>query len=490
MLALRLESPSRRAPARLAAGLALAFAFIVPPALARGVGDSFAPLVKEVSPAVVNIAVTRELPGGAAPGASPFPPGSPMEEFMRRFGAVPERSAPPARRATGLGSGFVIDPAGYVVTNNHVVGDASAISVTFADGRQLAARLVGRDDKTDLALIKVESQEPLPFVQWGDSHRLEVGDWVLAVGNPFGLGGTVTAGIVSARGRDIQSGPFDDFIQLDAPINQGNSGGPSFDMEGKVIGVNTAIYSPNGGSVGIGFAIPAAVAKPVIDELRASGRVERGWIGVSAQPLTPEIAFGLGLPTKQEGALIAQLDPNGPAARAGLRQGDVVVAVDARPINRLRDLPRAVAAVKPDSKVTIHVLRRGSPMTIEVQVARTPTPNAEPAAASAVPTQQPVEPVGLALSALTPELRDRLRLAGTARGVLIAGVKDGSTAQNAGLAAGDLIVEVAGQAVHTPDEVVQALARARAQHHASLVMLVDRRGAEQFVAVRLPQTAS
>lgn len=467
--------------------MAVVLTFTIPPAaFARGVGDSFAPLAKEVTPAVVNIAVTRDVPAAEAPSASP---GSPWEEFMRRFGAIPERGTPQARRAMGLGSGFVIDPAGYVVTNNHVVGDASDIAVTFTDGKQLKARLIGRDDKTDLALIKVESQEPLPYVQWGDSNELQVGDWVLAVGNPFGLSGTVTAGIVSARGRDIQSGPFDDFIQLDAPINQGNSGGPSFDMGGRVIGVNTAIYSPNGGSVGIGFAIPSAVAQPVIDELRRNGRVNRGWIGVSAQPLTPEIAFGLGLPTKQEGALISQLDPNGPAARAGLRQGDVVVAVDAKPINRLRDLPRAVAAVKPDTKVTIHVLRRGSPLAIQVTVGSTPTPEAKPAAAEVAPNPA-VEPVGLALSPLTRDLRDRLNLAASARGVLIAGVKDGSAAQSAGLAAGDLIVQVGGEPVGTPEDVARAFGDARTNHHASLVMLVDRRGTEQFVAVRLPQTAS
>jgi serine protease Do len=489
MQAHRLASPTRRGPVRLAAVMAVALAFTIPPAFARGVGDSFAPLVREVTPAVVNIAVTRDVPLAGGPTASPFPPGSPFEEFMRRFGAIPERGTPQPRRAMGLGSGFVIDPAGYVVTNNHVVGDASDIAVTLSDGRQLKAQLVGRDDKTDLALIKVESAEPLPFVQWGNSDQLQVGDWILAVGNPFGLGGTVTAGIVSARGRDIQAGPFDDFIQLDAPINQGNSGGPSFDMGGRVIGVNTAIYSPNGGSVGIGFAIPAAVAQPVIDELRRNGRVERGWIGVSAQPLTPEIAFGLGLPTRQEGALISQLDPNGPAARAGLRQGDVVVAVDAKPINRLRDLPRAVAAVKPDTKVMIHVLRRGSPLAIAVTVGSTPSAQARPAAAEQAPAQA-VEPVGLALSALTPELRDRLHLATSARGVVIAGVKDGSAAQSAGLAAGDLIVEIAGESVVRPEDVARAFEEARARHDASLVMLVDRRGTEQFVALRLPQTAS
>ncbi|MBM3523680.1 MAG: Do family serine endopeptidase [Alphaproteobacteria bacterium] len=362
-------------PRRMTVWAAAAFlAFTVAPSTAdaRGGPDSFAPLAKQVSPAVVNIAVVREVPGKPEATPSPFPPGSPWDQFMRR--SMPRDDDAP-RRMTGLGSGFVIDPGGYVVTNNHVVGRASEIAVTFSDGRQLKARLVGRDDKTDLALIKVESPTPLPAVPWGDSDRIEVGDWVLAVGNPFGLGGSVTAGIVSARGRDIQAGPYDDFLQLDAPINQGNSGGPSFNMAGEVIGVNTAIYSPNGGSVGIGFAIPSAVAKPVIEQLRRQGRIERGWIGVSVQPLTAEIAFGLGLATDQEGALIAQLDPNGPAAKAGLRQGDVIIAVDGKPIAQLRDLPRLIAGYMPGTRVAIELRRRSNPMTLPVTIGTTPSGN-------------------------------------------------------------------------------------------------------------------
>jgi len=273
-------------------------------------------------------------------------PGSLLEEFLRRFGGPGARPDAAPRRAIAQGSGFVVDPAGYIVTNNHVAGDATDISVTFPDGRQLGARLVGRDEKTDLALLKVESDRPLPAVRWGDSDAVEVGDWVLAVGNPFGLGGTVTAGIVSARGRDIQAGPYDDFLQLDAPINQGNSGGPAFDMRGAVIGVNTAIYSPNGGSVGIGFAIPSAVARPVVEELRARGRVERGWIGVAVQPLVPEIALGLGLQATQDGALVAQVEPGGPAAIGGLRQGDVVVEVGGEKVGNPEQAARAIAGAR------------------------------------------------------------------------------------------------------------------------------------------------
>jgi serine protease Do len=457
-------------------------AFAPAPAAARGAGESFAPLVREVSPAVVNIAASRDAqPRDVAQPQRPAPvPGSPLEEFLRRFGGPGARPDAAPRRATALGSGFVVDPAGYIVTNNHVAGEATDISVTFANGRQLKARLVGRDEKTDLALLKVESDRPLEAVRWGDSDAVQVGDWVLAVGNPFGLGGTVTAGIVSARGRDIQAGPYDDFLQLDAPINQGNSGGPAFDMQGAVIGVNTAIYSPNGGSVGIGFAIPSAIARPVVEELRARGRVERGWIGVAVQPLTPEIALGLGLQATQDGALVAQVEPGSPAAIGGLRQGDVVVGVDGKPVNRLRELPRAIAATKPGASATLDILRRGAAMQVTLRVGA--TPQAERAAAD--------EPAGLAFAPLTAELRARLDLPAEARGAAIAQVREGSVAQRAGLAPGDLVVEVGGEKVESPEQAARAIAAARARHAASVLLLVDRHGAERYVALRLPHGAS
>ena len=478
-----LPTTSRAAGAALAAAAMLVFAFAPQGAQARGVGESFAPLVKEVSPAVVNIAASRQVAGRDGPQSGAIAPGSPMEEFLRRFGApLPPRDRPgaPPRRTTAQGSGFVIDPAGYIVTNNHVAGEATDIAVTFADGRQIKARLVGRDDKTDLALLKVETDAPLPAVAWGDSDALQVGDWVLAVGNPFGLGGTVTAGIVSARGRDIQAGPYDDFLQLDAPINQGNSGGPAFDMKGAVIGVNTAIYSPNGGSVGIGFAIPSAIARPVVEDLRARGRVERGWIGVAVQPLVPEIALGLGLQATQDGALVAQVEPGSPAAMGGLRQGDVVVGVDGKPVNRLRELPRAIAATKPGASATLDILRRGAAMQVTLRVGA--TPQAERAAAD--------EPAGLAFAPLTAELRARLDLPAEARGTAIAQVREGSVAQRAGLAPGDIVVEVGGEKVESPEQAARAIAAARARHAASVLLLVDRHGAERYVALRLPHGAS
>jgi len=475
---------SYRGRGAMAGALAIVamLAFAPAPAAARGAGESFAPLVREVSPAVVNIAASRDAqPRDVAQPQRPAPmPGSPLEEFLRRFGGPGARPDAAPRRATALGSGFVVDPAGYIVTNNHVAGEATDISVTFADGRQLKARLVGRDEKTDLALLKVESDRPLEAVRWGDSDAVQVGDWVLAVGNPFGLGGTVTAGIVSARGRDIQAGPYDDFLQLDAPINQGNSGGPAFDMQGAVIGVNTAIYSPNGGSVGIGFAIPSAIARPVVEELRARGRVERGWIGVAVQPLTPEIALGLGLQATQDGALVAQVEPGSPAAIGGLRQGDVVVGVDGKPVNRLRELPRAIAATKPGASATLDILRRGAAMQVTLRVGA--TPQAERAAAD--------EPAGLAFAPLTAELRARLDLPAEARGTAIAQVREGSVAQRAGLAPGDIVVEVGGEKVESPEQAARAIAAARARHAASVLLLVDRHGAERYVALRLPHGAS
>ena len=471
---------ARAASVGVAAALALSLA--APFASAAPAPESFAPLAKRVSPAVVNIQVLKEMAAARPEGTPNLPQGTPFDEFFKRY--APQPKGP--RQVAGLGSGFVIDESGYVVTNNHVAADAKEIRVVLQDGRKLEGKLVGRDEKTDLALIKVESDTKLPSVGWGDSAKSEVGDWVMAVGNPFGLGGTVTAGIISARARDIQAGPYDDFIQTDAAINQGNSGGPLFNVAGEVIGVNTAIYSPTGGSVGIGFAIPAALAKPVIEQLKASGRVERGWIGVSVQTLTPEIAFGLGLKPETDGALVAQIDPEGPAAKSGLRQGDVIVAVGEHRVNALRDLPKLVAGVKPGERVTLSVLRRSAELSVPVTVAAAPEAKRVAEEGAARPDAQRRPPassaVGLALSpqpagAQTP-------------GVLVSEVRDGSAADDAGLEAGDVIVQVSGDEVRRPADVERQLVAARGAKHASVVMLVSRRGNEQFVAMKLPASAA
>ena len=327
------------------------------PAHARVVPESFAPLVKQVLPSVVNIAVTEVVEG--ADVLSALPPelrGTPFErQFRDRFRNRREQ-------ILGAGSGFIIDSSGLIVTNNHVVGHAAKIVVSLTDGTELPAKVIGSDDLTDVALIKVDSPHPLPAVSWGDSRRVEVGDWIMAAGNPFGLGGSVTVGIVSARGRDIGSGPFDDFLQLDAPINPGNSGGPTFNLEGQVIGVNTAIVSPTGGSVGIGFAIPSEIVEPIVAQLEHKGRIDRGWLGVSVS----ETASGT------HGVAIAGVDRSGPAAKAGIRQGDVVTAINGERIESARGLIRAVAGTPPGNEVRLTVQRSGHEMDISVTVGRRP----------------------------------------------------------------------------------------------------------------------
>lgn len=325
---------------------------------------SFAPLVKRVAPSVVNIAVTE---GQATSEVVDVPPelrGTPFEkQFRNRFRGRREQ-------VQGAGSGFIIDASGLIVTNNHVVGHADKIIVALADGTELPARLIGADDLTDIAVIRVMSPTPLPFVTWGDSRKVEIGDWIIAAGNPFGLGSTVTAGIVSARGRDIGNGPFDDYLQIDAPINPGNSGGPTFNMDGEVVAVNTAIVSPTGGSVGIGFAVPSEMAQKIVAELRDKGRIDRGWLGVSVQELASKRPG-------EAGVQIANMDRSGPAARAGLRTGDVIEAVNNDKIDTARGLIRAVAATAPGGEVKLRLRRNGQSLDVLVTVGRRPPDPAE-----------------------------------------------------------------------------------------------------------------
>ena len=327
-------------------------------AIARSAPDSFSPLVKRVLPAVVNIAVTETVSGSDVLGE--LPPelrDTPLgREFRRRFGNRREETM-------GAGSGFIIDPSGLIVTNNHVVGHASKIVVLLTDGTRLPARLIGSDELTDVALIKVSASGPLPFVAWGDSREVEVGDWIIAAGNPFGLGGSVTAGIISARGRDLQSGPFDNFLQIDAPINPGNSGGPIFNMDGQVIAISTAIVSPSGGSVGIGFATPSELISPIVNQLRGGGRIERGWLGVSVEDT-------------KAGVSIAGVERTSPAGRAGLRQGDTILAVNGERIESSRSLIRSIAAVVPGRDVSLSIRRQGRDMDISVTVGRRPAEGA------------------------------------------------------------------------------------------------------------------
>ncbi len=468
---------------QLSAPPATALAAVPPAQISVERPESFSALVKAVQPAVVNIATTARAETAVVPEFR-FPEGSPFERYFRDFfgdGFPGQPEMGPGPKARALGSGFIIDPEGYVVTNNHVIDKAEEITVTVNGGDHYPAEVIGRDPKTDLAVLKIEADKPLPYVEFGDSDTAEVGDWVIAVGNPFGLGGSVSAGIISARGRDIQSGPFDDYLQIDAPINRGNSGGPLFDREGKVIGINTAIFSPSGGNVGIGFAIPSTMAKTIIEQLKDFGRVERGFLGVQIQEVTEEIAQGLDL-DEPRGALIASVEPNGPAEEAGLKTGDLILEFDGQKVARLKDLPRLVAAAKAGEKAEVRILRDGEERSVKVKVGR--MPGEEMTAASAPGSKKSEQAkLGLALAPLTPEYRQRLRLPDDAEGVVIVNVERNSPAAREGLRAGDVIKRVGNKKVTTPKEVIEALEGLKGRKAA--LLLVSRQGNDRFIAVPL-----
>jgi serine protease Do len=419
-------------------------------------------IAKAVKPAVVNVSTrgTRERSGA--------------EELLPELPGRREFPGRPPRTLRGLGSGFVINADGYVLTNHHVVAGASEIRVKFADGREVPGKLVGGDAKTDLALLKVEATG-LPVIPLGDSAGLEVGEPVMAVGNPFGLEQTVTTGIVSATGRSIGAGPYDDFIQTDASINPGNSGGPLVNARGEAVGVNTAIASRNGGSVGIGFAIPTNLVKPIVAQLAQTGRVTRAWLGVSIQSLTPELATSFGLPDTM-GALVSSVVDGSPAARVGLKQGDVITRYDGRPVGRSNDLPRAVAETPVGREVPVEVMRDGARLTLKVKVAELEEPDRRAAATEAVATAK----LGIAARPVTPEIARALNLP-AGRGVLVERVEEGSRAQTAGIAAGDVIVEVN----RTPVSSVGALQSALEKHPGGkpVLLLVNREGQSLYLTV-------
>lgn len=450
---------------------------------------SFADVVEQVSPAVVNVAVESDLKGVAMPGGRgpKLPEDSPMSEFFRRFfgeDAVPfERfeHGPPGRHVRGLGSGFIVDPSGYVVTNNHVVSGAMEVKVTLNDGTSHSAKVVGRDEKTDLALMKIDVDEPLPAVVFGDSDAARVGDWVLTVGNPFGLGGTVNAGIISARGRDIQSGPYDDYLQIDAPINRGNSGGPLFNASGEVIGVNTAIFSPSGGNIGIGFAIPSSTARDVISALKAHGRVERGWLGVQIQPVTEEVAAALGI-GDAKGALVAGVMEDTPALRAGLQNGDIILGVDGTMIEDFKELPRLIAATKAGSEVVLTISRRGTSKEVSVVIGS--MPGDEVAMRDSPDTADGDRPsIGLLLAPLTDEVRSQQGVDRDTKGVFVAKVIAGSPADEAGIQAGSVISMVGQREVASPKELVDEIRAATKRGHPSVLLRVEQGGKTRFIVV-------
>ncbi|MBK8175528.1 MAG: DegQ family serine endoprotease [Rhodospirillales bacterium] len=465
------------------------------PAYALTSPESFADLIDQVAPAVVQI-TAKQPAGNDETAQAPFQlpdelRNGPFRDFFEHhFGpgnGEGGESTPQGERAA-LGSGFIISGDGVIVTNNHVIGDAQKIAVTLKDGSEFPAKLLGSDEKTDLAVLKIDAGRTLPSVSWGNSDATRVGDWVVAVGNPFGLTGTVTAGIVSSRGRDLHAGPYDDFIQIDAPLNSGNSGGPLFDAAAHVIGVNTAIFTPNGGSIGIGFAIPSNIAEKIVAELQDKGSVERGWLGVAIQPVTPDVADSLAL-KKAEGALVATVTDDSPAKKAGLKQGDVIIGFDGKPVATPRDLSRMVAETTTGSEKSLTVWRDGHEKRINVDVGSMPKQVAENEPShsghGATPGGVELSALGLTLAPVDDATRSHYGLSQTANGAVIASVDANADAAEKGLRAGDVITRVNQQAVTSPSDVLEAVAKAKGAHRKSVLLLVERQGDQRFVAVTL-----
>ncbi|RAI31871.1 Do family serine endopeptidase [Rhodoplanes serenus] len=490
----------------VAAALATAL-LAAPPAVGDGRAasrgpDAIADITERVMDAVVNISTSQtvEAHGNAVPN---LPPGAPFEEFFEEFfknrrgqqgqqgqqGEQSPRERAP-RRVSSLGSGFVIDPSGIVVTNNHVISDADEVTVIFNDGSRLKAEVIGRDQKIDLALLRVKSDKPLKAVTFGDSDKLRIGEWVVAIGNPYSLGGTVTAGIVSARNRDINSGPYDNYIQTDAAINRGNSGGPLFNLDGEVVGINTAIYSPSGGSIGIGFAVPSKTAVPIIDQLRQFGETRRGWLGVRIQQITDDIAENLNIKPAR-GALVAGVDEKGPAKPAGIEPGDVIVRFDGKDVKEMRDLPRIVADTPVGKDVEVVILRNGKEENKTVKLGRledgekqaavSPRRGGAPEDKSAVQ-----QTLGLNLANLSDDLRKRYKIKDTVKGVVITGVDSKSAAAEKRLNAGDVIVEVSQEPVASASDVQKRVDQLKKENRKSALLLVSSADGDlRFVALSL-----
>ncbi|HEY5336961.1 MAG TPA: DegQ family serine endoprotease [Rhizomicrobium sp.] len=474
------HAPQQQQPARPMPPPAMPMRPSTPRMIEAGTPFSFADLVERVSPSVVTITVEEQVnqQSGFDPDAIP----APFRNFFNQFGQG-QQNAP--RKAVAMGSGFVIDKSGYIVTNNHVIENGKKITVKFPDGREFDAKLIGTDPATDIALLKVKADKPLPAVEFGDDRQVRVGDWVIAVGNPFGLSNTVTAGIISSIGRDVGNGPYTDFIQIDAPINRGNSGGPTFDIQGKVIGMNSMIFSPSGGSVGIGFAIPSSTIHDVVAQLQAHGRVARGYLGVEIQNITPEMASSMGNKA-MKGAIVASVSPGGPAAQAGFVPGDIVLAVNGKPVEDNRDLTRRVASLPAGASAAFSIVRNGTPKTLNAKIG---AKKDDKVASNAAPQRggpaSTAEAMGLGLAAVTPETRQAYNLDNHVNGVVITRVDPNSDAADKGLQPGDVVVSVANRPVHSPQEVKASVQAAQASGHNTVLVLVTGQAGQRFVAIKL-----
>lgn len=471
--------------AGLLPALGLGLALALTPALqsqARGAPESFADLAEQISPSVVNI-TTSALVAAPTDGVPMVPPGSPFEEFFKDFMDQNGQGGQEPQRSEALGSGFVISADGYIVTNNHVIEGADQIEIEFFGGKRLDAKLVGTDTKTDIALLKVESPDELPYVSFGDSDAMRVGDWVMAMGNPLGQGFSVSAGIVSARGREL-SGTYDDFLQTDAAINKGNSGGPLFNMDGQVIGVNTAILSPTGGSIGIGFSMASNVVSKVVDQLKEFGETRRGWLGVRIQDVTPDVAEAMGL-AAASGALITDV-PEGPAKDAGLLAGDVILTFNGSEIKDVRDLTRTVADSPIGEDVPVVVLRAGSEETVQVKLGRREDAEAEtqPAAVQKTPTEPTqTEVLGVTVVPMDDAVAQSLNLPAGSQGLAVTHVDPASEAAAKGVAPGDVIVEAGQQKVVSLSDLEDRITEAKDAGRKSILLLVRREGDPRFVAL-------
>lgn len=489
----KLREAKRLAFGAVAAGLLLISPVAIHPGGAQEL-PSIANLAERLLPAVVEISVTQEIDGDSGMDNIPMPdlgPNSPFREFFDDFFKKRQQGeggpAVPRRNVNSMGSGFVIDANGIIVTNNHVIEKAETIEVHFHDGLVLKAELVGRDAKTDLAVLRVKPESPLPVVKFGNSDALRVGDWVLAIGNPFGLGGSVSLGIVSARNRDINAGPYDDFIQTDAAINKGNSGGPLFNLAGDVVGINTAIYSPSGGSVGIGFSVPAATAKGVIDQLMQFGETRRGWLGVRIQSVTDDIAESLSL-GKQRGALVADVTPTGPAEKAGIEAGDVIIEFNGKPVAEMKDLPRIVADTPVGSTVPVKVMRKGKEVAVVAVVGRLEDGEKIAATQTSAGDDGVIKTLGMTLAPLDDEARRQFGIDENVEGAVVTAVESESAAADKRIEAGDVITEAGEKEVTVPGDVDARVKEAEKGGKNSVLLLVSKGGKQgemRFIAVKI-----